>query len=176
MKPKAKTGRAARGLATLKDISKESGVSYKTIKALYAIAGAPAMTEPMSIHLAYVKNAASGAVKLPKDLADQMILIKFEKAKHSRDKEREWAEQKRLQNLEKRGQLVERADVRAQGAAFAVSFCSVMDAFEKDGPGQCVGRSELELHRIFKEHCDRVRAMLREAISRLGKVSASNVE
>lgn len=171
MKPK--TTRAERGVVTLKQIAEASGISYKTVKEVYGVAGAPAKSEPIETHVRYVKAAASGAVKLPPDLANKMVLLKYEKAKHSTEKEKEWAEEKRLRNLERKGKLVERDDVRAQGAAVGVELSSIISAFEKDGPALCVGKSEVELNRIFAEQSDKLRDLIRSALKRLTGLKAS---
>jgi hypothetical protein len=158
---------------TLKAIAQETGVSYKTIRKIYGLTGAPAMTAPLREHRRYVRQAATGTVKLPKDLADQLVLIKFERAKHVRDKEKELAEEKRMKNLATRGKLVEREEIRAHGAAFGIAFSSALAGFEKDGPALCVGKGERELATIFRDLCDRLRLTMREAVARLEETEAA---
>jgi len=165
-------GRVARGVQTLKNIAKESGVSYTTIKKIYAIPGAPGLSRPLDEHLEFIKRAATGAVKLPPDLVDRMQLLKWQTAEERKAKLIEERERLRLQNLETRGKLVERGDVTAQGAAVGVELSSLISAFEKDGPGRCVGKSELELNRIFREHSDKLRNDIRAALQRLAGLKA----
>jgi hypothetical protein len=157
-------------------LAERSGVSEKSLKAWFKEHGAPKRTLPLEDLLKLIEARFSGVAKLPPDLAQQKILIDFETKKSRRDKEKEWAEEKRLKNLRSRGKLIERDDVKAQGAAVGLALSSVISGFEKDGPGMCVGKSEIELHRLFREHSDKLRDMIRDSLEKLSKLRGSENE
>lgn len=161
---------------TLAEIQQLSGISRKTIQKIFAQQGAPPRTRPIAELVAFAKKAATGAVKLPEDLAEQSILIKFETAKHRRDEKREAAEKLRLWNLEKKGQLVERGEVKAHGAAIGLLLSSTISGWVKDLPSILVGKSEREMGLIVKDKGDALIAAIRDAITKATKLKGSEAE
>jgi hypothetical protein len=152
---------------TLRQLSKLSGVSYKTVKVAFDQPGAPARSRPPEELVEWLRSAAPGAVKLPEDLADRMILIKYRTAEEREKRERETAEKIRLHNLERKGRLMEREEVKAQGAAVGMVLSSTLSSWVKDLPAELVGRSELEITRALRGRVDRLISQLREKLDGL---------
>ncbi len=159
---------------TLAAIAKVSGISRKTVQEVFSQPGAPSRTGALEDLVAYLRKAASGAVELPGDLAEQSILIKFETSKHRRDEKREAAEKLRLWNLEKKGQLVERSEVRAHGAALGILLSSTISGWVKDLPTILNGKGEREMTLILKDKGDALIAQIRDAITKAGKVKGAS--
>jgi hypothetical protein len=152
---------------TLRQISKVSGVSYKTVKAAFGVPGAPSRTRPIEELVDWLRTASPGAVEIPADLADRMILIRYRTAEEREKRERETAEKIRLHNLERKGRLMEREEVKAQGAAVGMMLSSTLSAWAKDLPSELVGRSELEITRALRSRVDRLISQLRDKLSAL---------
>lgn len=153
---------------TLRQLSKLTGISYKSIQAAFDRPDAPARTRPVEELVDYVRKAVPGAVQLPPDLTERMILLKFETAQERKKRETEAAEKLRLWNLERKGLLIERGDVRAQGAAIGMLLSSTISGWVKDLPAELVGKPEIEITRALNSKADALIAAIREA---LGKVA-----
>jgi hypothetical protein len=151
---------------TLRQLSKLTGISYKSVQLAFDSPAAPARSRPVEELVDFLRNSVPGAVKLPPDLADRMTLLKYETAKERKERERETKEKLALGNAEKRGKLIERAEVQAQGAAIGVLFSSEMARLSRDLPALLVGQSEAKIARIVQEQCDGVISRIREALQK----------
>lgn len=151
---------------TLRGLSKLTGISYKSIQKAFDSPSAPARTRPVEELVDFVKSAVPGAVKLPPDLSERMIMLKYETAKERKERERETKEKLSLQNAEMRGRLVERAEVQAQGAAIGVLFSSEMARLARDLPALLVGQPERKISQIVQDQCDGIIARIREALQK----------
>jgi hypothetical protein len=151
---------------TLRQISKLSGVSYKTVKLAFDSPSAPARTRPIEELVDWVRTCSPGTVELPPDLTERMILLKYETAKERKERERETKEKLALGNAEKRGRLVDRTEVQAQGAAIGMLFSSEMARLARDLPALLVGQPEARIARITQEQCDKTISRIREALSK----------
>ena len=151
---------------TLAAIAKLAGISFKTVQAAFAQPGAPARTRSVEELVEWLRSAAPGTVQLPSDLADRMIMLKYETSKERAKREKEAAEKLRLQNLEKKGQLVERAEVQAEGAAIGLILSSTLSGWVKDLPAELVGKSELDITRTLSSKVDALISQIRGKLSR----------
>lgn len=158
---------------TLTSIAKVSGISRKTVQEVFSQPGAPERTRPLEELVDYLRKAASGAVTLPPDLAEKMILLKYQSAQERKAYVIEAKEEKRLKNLEKKGLLVERGDVRAQGAAIGVLLSSSLSGMVKDLPSVLSGKSEREIGLILKDKVDALIASIRDGLGKVGKLKAA---
>lgn len=161
---------------TLNEIATAAGISRKTVQKAFAVPGAPVRSGSMKEMVKFAKASAPGASKIPGDIAEQDILIKFETRKHRRDKEREWAEEKRLKNLEKKGQLVEREEVRAHGAALGQLLSSTISKWVTDMPAILAGKSTRDMTLTLRDEGDKLIAQIRTAISRATKIKGAKTE
>lgn len=153
-------------VTTLHNLARAAGMSFKAVQKAFAVPGAPARTRPDGELIEWLQASVPGAVKLPADLADRMIMIKFETAQERAKQTREAAEKLRLHNLERKGLLMERAAVRAQGAGIAILLSSVLSGWAKDLPAELVGKSELEITRTIQGKVDRLISTIREKLSK----------
>lgn len=154
---------------TLIEIAAASGVSRKTIQKVFAAPGAPPRTGDLKELVAYVKKAAPGGTKLPDDLSDKLILLNYQTKVERKEFVAEAKEEKRLKNLEKKGRLMERADVIAQGAAIGTILSSTLSGWTKDLPSELVGKSELEITRTLSSKVDGLLVRIREALANTAK-------
>jgi hypothetical protein len=152
---------------TLRQLSKLTGISYKSIQAAFDRPDAPTRTRPVEELVDFVRKAVPGAVQLPPDITERMILLKFETAQERKKRETETAEKLRLHNLERKGLLVERGEVRAQGAAVGMLLSSTISGWVKDLPAELVGKPELEITRALNSKADALIASIREALGKL---------
>ena len=164
---------SAQKTTNLKELSKLTGISYKSVKLAFDRTDAPSLYRPVAELIVFLKMAVPGAVKLPADLDARQQLLKYETAVERKGKVVEERERLRLLNLEKHGKLVARDEVQAQGAAVGVALSSLINEFELSGPGMCSGKQELELHAVFQEECDKLRAAVRGALERLSGLKAA---
>lgn len=151
---------------SLRKLSKLTGISYKSVQAAFDSPMAPARTRPVEELVDYVRNKVPGAVQLPPDLEERMILLKYETAKERKERERETKEKLALANAEKRGRLVERAEVQAQGAAVGVLITSEMARLSRNLPALIVGQPETKVAQIVQDQCDGIITRIREALSK----------
>lgn len=159
-------------LVKFQALSAATGISQKALKEAFQEVGAPERLDKVEC-LKFIEQRFKGVAKLPPDLAQQKIIIDFEHKKFNRDKAREATEALRLKNLETHGKLVQRDEVRAQGAAVGVALSSLINEFELSGPAMCSGKKELELHGVFQEQCDKLRSVVRRALERLNGLRAA---
>lgn len=159
---------------TLEDIAKASLISRKTVQGIFAKQGAPDRTAPLQTLVDFVKGQAPAALKMP-DLTEAAI-IKFETAKHRRDEKREAAEKLRLWNLEKKGQLIERAEVRAQGAALGILLSSTISKWVSDMPAVLSGKSTREMTLTLRDEGDKLIAQIRETLEKGGNLRGVKTE
>lgn len=108
-----------------------------------------------------------GNVQLPPDFQERMLMLKLETAQERKKKEAEAAEKLRLWNLEKRGQLVERTEVKNQGAAVGLLLSSTLSGWVKDLPAELVGKSELEITQSLQARVDGLIDNLRAKLGEL---------
>ena len=94
-------------------------------------------------------------------------MLKLETAQERKKKEAEAAEKLRLWNLEKRGQLVERNEVKNQGAAVGLLLSSTLSGWVKDLPAELVGKSELEITQGLQGRVDGLIDNLRAKLGEL---------
>ena len=146
---------------TLRKLAAVTGISFKTIQKAFAQHGAPSRTRPIEELVEWLKASSPGTVKLPADLADRMILLKWETAQERAKKEKEAAEKLRLHNLERKAQLVERKQVQADGAAIGMMLSSTLSGWVKDMPSELVGKSELEIGRVMQGKVDSLICQIR---------------
>jgi hypothetical protein len=151
---------------TLRQLSKLSGISYKSVQLAFDSPTAPARSRPVEELVDFVRTATPGGVKLPPDLQDRMTLLKYETAKERKERERETKEKLALGNAEKRGRLVDRAEVQAQGAAVGVLITSEMARLSRNLPALIVGQPETKIARIVQDQCDGIITRIREALSK----------
>ena len=156
----------------LRELARLTQVSYKTVRKVFQHTDAPPLSRPLPELVHFLNTNAPGAVKLPADLDARQQLLKYETAVERKGKVVEERERLRLLNLEKHGKLVARDEVQAQGAAVGVALSSLINEFELSGPGMCSGKQELELHAVFQEECDKLRASIRGALERLSGLKA----
>ena len=141
-------------VTTLHNLARAAGMSFKSVQKAFAVPGAPARNRPDGELIEWLQASVPGAVKLPADLADRMIMIKFETAQERAKQTREAAEKLRLHNLERKGLLMERAEVRAQGASIGMILSATLSGWLKDLPAELVGKSELEITRSLQGKVD----------------------
>jgi hypothetical protein len=150
----------------LKQLSKVTGISYKTVKKAFESPQAPARSRPIEELVDYLRSHV-GNVQLPPDFQERMLMLKLETAQERKKKEAEAAEKLRLWNLEKRGQLVERTEVKSQGAAVGLLLSSTLSGWVKDLPAQLVGKTELEITQSLQDRVDGLIDSLRAKLGEL---------
>lgn len=159
----------------IQELADETGVSYKSLQKAFHERGAPSRRDKVEA-LEFIKLRFAGGAKIPDDLAEQRILIDFETKKHRRDEKREAAEKLRLHNLEKKGQLVERNEVKAHGAAIGLLLSSTISGWVKDLPSILVGKSEREMGTIIKDKGDSLISAIRDSISKAVKIKGTGAD
>jgi hypothetical protein len=150
----------------LKQLSKVTGISYKTVKKAFESPQAPARSRPIEELVDYLRSHV-GNVQLPPDFQERMLMLKLETAQERKKKEAEAAEKLRLWNLEKRGQLIERTEVKSQGAAVGLLLSSTLSGWVKDLPAQLVGKTELEITQSLQDRVDGLIDSLRAKLGEL---------
>lgn len=153
-------------LVSLKQLSKVVGISYKTVKKAFDNPQAPARSRPLEELVDYLRSHV-GNVQLPPDFQERMLMLKLETAQERKKKEAEAAEKLKLWNLEKRGQLVERNEVKNQGAAVGLLLSSTLSGWVKDLPAELVGKSELEITQGLQGRVDALIDNLRQKLGEL---------
>lgn len=154
---------------TLQELARVSGFSRKTVQAAFALPGAPDRSTPIADLVAWLRTQVSKPVEVPADYANQMAVAKLERQKWQAVKEKEAAEEKRLKNLEKRGQMVEIATVLAQGAAVGEVISSEASRVAKELPPSIAGLDPARQRQKIQDAMDGLIDAISKALAQLDK-------
>lgn len=154
---------------TLPELARVSGISRKTVQAAFAQPGAPDRSKPIAELVDWLRTQVNKPCVVPADYSNQMAVAKLERQKWQAVKEKEAAEEKRLKNLEKRGQMVEIATVISQGAAVGEVISSEASRVAKELPPSIAGLDPARQRQKIQDAMDGLVDAIARALAQLDK-------